>query len=250
MYPDNRAIYNDNWQFWLDMKLHGPASRWLRFLIRSQINRIQNPGRIESILDVGCGEGTITHALATWLRHARVVGIDFSAQGIHYAELRYKRSNLEFIHDEDSDQLKRHYDLVTAFEVLEHVDRWSDFLDRIANSARRFILLSFPTRNMRPFEKVMGHYRNFQPGEVEQFMLERSFKPISLFYAGFPFYSPLYRDFCNLSHSVMKSYVRGNYGLSKRIASQIVYCSFRFFSTKHRFGDQFCGLFARTTQKS
>jgi SAM-dependent methyltransferase len=248
MSPDNKAIYDANWHSWLDMKLHGPASRWLRFLIRSQINRIQNRDRIESILDVGCGEGTITHALAEWLPHARVVGIDFSAQGIHYAASRYKRPNLEFIHDEDSHQLQRRYDLVTAFEVLEHIDKWNDFLDRIANSARRFILLSFPTGNMRPFEKAMGHYRNFKPEEVEQLMLERDFRPISLLYAGFPFYSPLYRDFCNLTQPQISSFVTGTYGLTKRMVSILVYCSFRFCSTRRRFGDQFCGLFSRISE--
>jgi hypothetical protein len=161
---------------------------------------------------------------------------------------RYKRPNLEFIHDEDSHQLQRRYDLVTAFEVLEHIDKWNDFLDRIANSARRFILLSFPTGNMRPFEKAMGHYRNFKPEEVEQLMLERDFRPISLLYAGFPFYSPLYRDFCNLTQPQISSFVTGTYGLTKRMVSILVYCSFRFCSTRRRFGDQFCGLFSRISE--
>jgi 2-polyprenyl-3-methyl-5-hydroxy-6-metoxy-1,4-benzoquinol methylase len=86
---DNRQIYDANWQSWLDMKVHGPASRWLRSLIRSQINAIPHPERIRSILDVGCGEGTITYSLAKWLPGAKTVGVDFSETGIRCAESRY-----------------------------------------------------------------------------------------------------------------------------------------------------------------
>jgi len=30
---NNESIYNDNWNDWHDMKVLGPASKWLRFLI-------------------------------------------------------------------------------------------------------------------------------------------------------------------------------------------------------------------------
>jgi SAM-dependent methyltransferase len=245
MKPDNRAIHDANWQSWLDMKVHGPASRWLRSLIRSQIERIPFPETIQSVLDVGCGEGTITNAMAGWLPHAQVVGIDFSKTGIQCAESRYQRSNLHFIHDETSQQLTQPYDLVSAFEVLEHVENWQEFLGRIAGAAQQFVLLSFPTGRMRHFERSFGHHRNFARNEVEKFMSDKGFAVRVVCYAGFPFFSPLYRDFCNLSCSASPSFVTGTYGMRKRVLSSAIYCLFRFFSTRRRFGDQFCGLFAR-----
>lgn len=243
---DNRQIYEANWPAWAEMKVYGPASRWLRTIIRSQIDCLAQPETIKSVLDVGCGEGTITHALAEWLPNAQVVGIDFSEAGIHCAEARYRRGNLRFIYDETSQNLSQPFDVVTAFEVLEHVDDWQEFLGRISRAARKFVLLSFPTGRMRPFEKSMGHYRNFARGEVERFMSELGFEIDTRCYAGFPFYSPLYRDFCNVTHPASASFITGKYRLHKRLLSHALYFLFRFLSSRHRFGDQFCGLFVRS----
>jgi glycosyltransferase involved in cell wall biosynthesis len=41
--PDNRAIYDTNWTAWLDMKMHGPASRALRSLITTRSPRCLMP---------------------------------------------------------------------------------------------------------------------------------------------------------------------------------------------------------------
>jgi|ERR1043166_1419905 SAM-dependent methyltransferase len=246
MKPNNRAIYEEHWSAWLDMKVHGPASRWLRFLIHSQMTSNADLVAIESILDVGCGEGTTTHFLAKMAPDAQVLGVDFSNAGIQCARSRYSRPNLNFLHDESLRHLDDKFDLVSAFEVLEHVEEWQDLLERISRSARRFIWLSFPTGRMRAFEKQLGHYRNFKPGEVESFLSRRGFTTVVSFYAGFPFFSPLYRDFCNITYKVSDSFTRGAYGTGKILMSNVIYWLFRFCSTKHRFGDQFCGVFFRT----
>lgn len=243
----NLEIFDRQWPAWVDMKVHGPASRWLRSLIRFQLGSIPNPECIRSILDVGCGEGTITRCLAEWLPETQVVGIDFSEAGILCAQSRYKRNNLRFIHDESSQELGRSYDLVTAFEVLEHVEEWETLLRRIAHSAQQFVLLSFPTGRMRSFEKAMGHYRNFKRGEVERFMSGCGFKPAAAWYAGFPFFSPLYRNLCDFIQPASASLVTGTYGIRRRLLSRVIYCFFRFLSTRRRGGDQFCGLFARAS---
>jgi SAM-dependent methyltransferase len=246
--PDNQAIFDANWQLWIDMKIHGPASRWLRWLIGSQIRRIPHPDKIRSVLDVGCGEGTITHMMAELLSQAQVTGIDFSKTGIQCAAERYRRTNLRFLHDETSQELGNRYDLVTAFEVIEHVEDWPELLGRIAAAARQFVLLSFPTGRMRSFERSLGHYRNFSVGEVEQFMAQRDYEPVAISYAGFPFFSPLYRELCNITQSGGAAFVTGSYGWDKKLLSSMIYCSFRFASTRRRFGDQFCGLFRRKTE--
>lgn len=242
---DNQSIYDAHWQSWLDMKVHGPASRWLRFLIRSQLGAARNSAPIKSILDVGCGEGTMTHFLAELLSDADVLGVDFSKTGIQCAQSRYLRANLSFQHDEDLQHLDGQYDLVSAFEVLEHVENWQDFLGRVSRSARQFIWLSFPTGRMRSFEKQLGHYRNFKHGEVENFLSLCGFTPRAVFYAGFPFFSPVYRDLCNATYAVSTEFTAGLYGPGKIFISRLLYYLFRFCSTKHRYGDQFCGLFIR-----
>jgi trans-aconitate methyltransferase len=136
------------------------------------------------VLDVGCGEGTITWHIAQWLPHAQVLGIDFSGAGIECGRSRYSLPNLQFEHDEESRRLDARYDLVTAFEVLEHVEDWQSFLARMTAAANKYVLVSFPTGRMRPFEVNVGHFRNFRKGEVEEFMRGRGFSPAKIFYAG------------------------------------------------------------------
>lgn len=249
--PDNKKIYDETWTDWVDMKIYGPASRWLRSLIsRHLVTLNSRPDRpVKSVLDVGCGEGTITNFIAEKLPEARVTGIDFSQTGIACAKKAYARKNLEFIMDESSMHMKNTYDLVTAFEVLEHIDDWQEFLERLSAASRRYLMLSFPTGRMRPFEVIVGHYRNYKKGEVEAFLAGRGFRPVKVFYAGFPFYNPLYREFCNLTNSGGNSFTTGKYDWRQKTAGWIVYFFFNFLSTRSRWGDQFCGLFERRSSE-
>jgi SAM-dependent methyltransferase len=247
MISNNKAIYDQSWTDWTDMKIYGAASRWLRRLILLQIDtlekRMHEP--IISVLDVGCGEGTITYLLAKRLAAAKVIGTDFSKTGIHCAKQSYSRENLEFIFDQSSSCLDGTYDLVTAFEVLEHVEDWQKFLVRISAASKKFLLLSFPTGRMRAFEVQVGHYRNYGKGQIEAFLDAKGFAPVKIFYAGFPFYSPLYRELCNLTDAASNSFTKGKYSWKQKTVGWIAYLFFYFLSTRSHWGDQFCGLFVR-----
>jgi len=241
---NNRILYNEKWTSWVDMKIYGSASRWLRFLIKNQISFMER-GKVKSILDVGSGEGTVTNFLAQKFPQALVLGIDFSESGISCARASYQLPNLSFDHDLDSSALEKKYDLVTAFEVLEHVDDWQTLLGKMTDASRKYVLISLPTGRMRPFERNVGHVRNFKKGEVEEFLLKRGYKSVSTFYAGFPFYNPLYRELCNLTNSANNQFTQGEYGIAQKTIGWVFFVLFSFFSTRKRFGDQFCGLFER-----
>ncbi|MEK7464046.1 MAG: class I SAM-dependent methyltransferase [Patescibacteria group bacterium] len=241
---NNKKIYDSTWVDWVDMKIYGPASRWLRSLIKDQLAFI-GPNKIKSVLDVGSGEGTITYHLAKDIPEAQVTGIDFSLTGILCAKKAYSSPNLKFIHDEGSVNLKNKYDLVTAFEVLEHIEDWKNLLGRMADASNKYVLVSFPTGRMRAFEVIVGHFRNFKKGEVEEFMKQKGFKAESIFYAGFPFYNPIYREVCNLTNSAGNSFTTGKYGWKQKSLSAVIFFFFKYCSTKRKLGDQFCGLFEK-----
>lgn len=242
--PDNKAIYNQNWDDWFDQKVHGPASRWLRWLVAENLERTEKRA-ITSVVDVGCGQGATTEMIARMLPDASVFGIDFSDAGIAAARCHYVKSNLTFSVDESSTYLESGpYDLITCFEVLEHVPEWEILLHRICSASKKYVMLSFPTGNMRKFEAAVGHVRNFQRGEVERFMLLEGFRESNIFYAGFPFYSPLYRNFCNLMDAGNSAFASGQYGFRQKAVSAFLFTLFRYFSMR-RAGDQFCGLFER-----
>lgn len=242
--PDNLKIYDESWDGWLDMRMYGPASRWLRVLIGDACAAI-DPAP-QTVHDVGCGEGTITAMLAQRFPQAQVRGSDFSKGAIDCAQRLPRLDNLTFVHDPDNRNLDTTADLVCAFEVIEHIEDWQPFLARLAGSARRFLLLSTPTGRMRPFEVNMGHMRNFRHGELETALHALGFEPVDVAYAGFPFYSPLYRDFCQLTNAGAAQFTRGRFSAAKRLACTGIYGAFRFLSSQRRGGDQFVGLFARS----
>jgi SAM-dependent methyltransferase len=242
---DNKKIYDQEWNQWHDMKFYGPASRWLRYLIFDVLRKHVNREETKSLLDFGSGEGTTTFYLAQHFPNSKIKGTDFSQTGIELSEKQYKRDNLEFIFDDKMIMLESSYDLISAFEVLEHVDEWKELVNKMAKSTKKYLLFSFPTGRMRPFEKNVGHVRNFRTNQVEDYLKTLGFRPVAIYYAGFPFYSPLYREVCNLTNSASNDFTKGSFGWKQKFVSQILYFLFRFLSTKKRNGDQFCGLFMK-----
>ena len=77
----------------------------------------------QSLLDLGCGPGTITAEFADRVAPGRVVGVDASAEVIARAASEFQRDNLEFLvgsayalpFDDDT------FDVVHTHQVLQHV---------------------------------------------------------------------------------------------------------------------------------
>lgn len=228
------------------MKLYGPASRLLLKLILDIAEEI-NKEKVKTILDIGCGHGQNTFHIAKVFPNSEVSGIDFSKSAIEGADRKFHLPNLEFLHDIDSDMLKLKFDLICCFEVLEHVENWKQFLKKISDSSNKYIMLSFPTGRMRKFESNIGHLRNFKKGEVENQLHKLSFKPLIVYYAGFPFYSPVYREVCNITNAGDNPFTSGKYGIRQKLIATSLYILFILFSTKKKFGDKFCALFERET---
>ncbi len=239
----SKDLYDDNWQDWADMKIYGPASRWLRYLI-NKILQSADTASINTWLDVGCGEGTNTAHLADKIPGCHFMGIDFSSTAIEIAQQVNARGNIQFREDLESSALKEQFDTISCFEVLEHVEDWQGLLLKMVGASNRYLLLSFPTGRMRPFEVNVGHLRNFQPGEVEAFLSEHQFRPVSILYAGFPFYSPIYREICNVTNAASSTFTQGKYGRKQKFVAHLLYALFRLSSEK-KMGDQFVGLFEK-----
>src|SRR3954453_7439727 len=84
--------------------------------------------RGKRVLDAGCGAGygaaELAHAAQT------VVGVDLAADAVDFAREHYRLPNLQF--EQGSCAALPHpdsiFDLVVAFEVIEHLENWRDFL--------------------------------------------------------------------------------------------------------------------------
>jgi ubiquinone/menaquinone biosynthesis C-methylase UbiE len=103
-----------------------------------------------SLLDVGCGEGILTHRWAMELAHPpptrRVVGIDLEDPVLE-AEWRERQApNLEYrvMKAENLPFGDGEFDVAAAIEVLEHVPDPGHTVAEMARVAERHLLVSVP----------------------------------------------------------------------------------------------------------
>jgi SAM-dependent methyltransferase len=100
----------------------------------------------ESLLDVGCGEGVLTHRWARRLGDRRVVGIDLEDPKLRAEWEMRTAPNLEYraMPAENLPFADGEFQLATAIEVLEHVPDPEHTLSEMARCAERHLLVSVP----------------------------------------------------------------------------------------------------------
>ena len=142
--------------FAYDEARHLAAYRYARELARDR-----------QVLDAGCGEGFGTVLLAETAR--RVTGIDYSAATVAAAARAYQRPNLEFrqLDVYELPGLGLRFDLITNFQVIEHLPDPTKFLTavRAALKPEGVLMLTTPNRLTTVSENPY-HLREYTADEL------------------------------------------------------------------------------------
>ncbi|MDI6701328.1 MAG: class I SAM-dependent methyltransferase [bacterium] len=124
-------IISDN--FWVNNLKSNLTDIKLSFYYRMWKTRIYKHGGISKyskikILDVGCGYGYFLKCLERWLLNAEIYGIDIDEQRLTLASQRLSRTKLI---RQDAHTLlfsDKYFDVVTALQLLEHLEKPEEFL--------------------------------------------------------------------------------------------------------------------------
>jgi ubiquinone/menaquinone biosynthesis C-methylase UbiE len=114
-----------------------------------------------SILDVGCGEGVLTHKWADRIAPGRVVGLDLEDPRIQAEWEQRRADNLEYrvMKAENLPFGDGEFELAAAIEVLEHVPDPEHTVAEMARVASGHLLVSVPREPLwRALNMARGAY--------------------------------------------------------------------------------------------
>ena len=137
--------------------------------------------RGKRVLDAGCGAGYGSAELAEVAES--VTGIDIAPAALDYARAHYALPNLAF---EQASCTKLPYgdgafDLVVAFEVIEHLENWRDFLQEVRRELAPAGQLIVSTPNRLYYTESRGR-DGANPFHVHEFVFDEFIRELKQFF--------------------------------------------------------------------
>tara|TARA_B100002003_G_C14049761_1_gene505650 strand:+ start:91 stop:858 length:768 start_codon:yes stop_codon:yes gene_type:complete len=136
-----------------------------------------------SVLDIGCGDGTLFYYLKKAFPDSILAGIDSSKDGIDLAKTYLKKYSIENVELSvvDSNSLVHssiNYDIVISLDVIEHVHDANLFLSSLRNRTKHdgHMLISTPVRINEFSSKY--HTKEYFPQEFKVMIENAGFEVI------------------------------------------------------------------------
>lgn len=149
-----------------------PIARFLMHSFdRDMAELLRIAGNVDSVLEVGCGEGEVLRKLAGLFPRAYLLGADVSPDVVEEAQRRHPDLSFETRSIYETDHHPRKFDLIVAAEVFEHLDDPLDALRAVVRASNKFIFASVPEEPLWRIlncarAKYIRHWGN-TPGHVQ-----------------------------------------------------------------------------------
>jgi len=144
------------------------------------------------ILDLGCGTGSLISQLQ---QYGEVTGVDSSPEAIRYCR-SHGINNLLLAKIETVRLPQNSFDLVTAFDLFEHVRFDEKMMKKVYTLLKPggYVLLSVPAHKFlwSEHDEALSHVRRYSKKELREKVLRSGFYITRLTYSIFFFFLPIY----------------------------------------------------------
>ena len=162
---------------------------WLRYDVITRLVRVLRPG---TTLEIGCGQGAVGARLATVTSY---LGVEPDAESFLVARQRIAPRSGTVLNGMHSDvPAGSTYDLVCAFEVLEHI---ADDVTTLADWTRLVrpgghLMLSVPAfqEKFGAWDTFAGHFRRYDPEQLATRLVDAGLVDVEIIVYGWPIAYP------------------------------------------------------------
>jgi len=168
------------------------ANAWLRW----DVTRRLVPDGVRTVLEIGCGGGGFGARLSIGRDY---LGVEPDETSSATARARVSAAGaggeVRTGTVEDAVDADRQFDLVCAFEVLEHLEddgaALADWVSRVRPGG--WLLLSTPAFSARyaAWDEVVGHYRRYEPEQLAALLEQHGLVDVEVVVYGAPLGFPL-----------------------------------------------------------
>lgn len=121
-----------------------PLQRTLIDRFHRKITSVVKDLRPQTLLDAGCGEGFVDEIFLAVMPELQITGFDMLPDSVKLTQMRNPRGTFSTGDIYNIDHRANSFDVVVAFEVMEHLHEPDRGLSELARVAREYVVLSVP----------------------------------------------------------------------------------------------------------
>jgi len=134
-----------------------------------------------SMLEVGCGTGFVLDGISKALPHVQLAGSELYAEGLQFAQKRLPGVNFKQL-DARNLPFSEAYDVIGAFDVLEHIEEDELVLRQLFKACRKGIVITVPQHDFlwSAVDELACHKRRYSAQEIKNKVERAGFRVVRM----------------------------------------------------------------------